>query len=369
MNTKSFQILALLTIIIVIGAMIANRVRSSAGVAEQPELLFASLKAAINDVAAITVEERGATAQLARIEETWTVKNKDGYAADFEKIKEIVLNLAEMRPLERKTSNPELFKRLGVQDPGPDSSSKRIALFGLDGQELASLIIGDATTQGSASGTYVRLAGEQQSWLVDGRIDVSSDVMNWINKNILKIGRERIASVLVTHPDGTAITIARQDDSTSEFVIQNLPEELELTTPGALGTITNALGFLRLDDVRSAADDGLADDQAVTTRYTLNNDLVITARTWEQDGTFWASFAVTGPQEGEAADEATELNTTMSGWRYALSSYTAGNLRKRLEDITKETAPPTEPQELGPVPELPSQQPPSPLLPPPGDGE
>lgn len=367
MNQKSIQVLALLTIVIVIGALIANRVRSSAGSAEQSELLFASLQAAINDVASIAVEERGATAELAKVQDAWTVTNKGGYAADFEKVKNIIITLAEMRPLEKKTSNPDLFERLGVQDPGPEASSKLVRLVGSDGAELASLIVGDAAAQGSTSGTYVRLAGEQQSWLVDGRLDVSSDVMNWISKDILKVGRERVASVTVTHTDGTAITIERKDDPTGEFAIKDLPAELELMSPGALGAVTNALGFVQLDDVRTAADDGLTDDQAVTTEYTLTNDLVVTVSTWDQEGTFWASFAVAGPEEGEAAEEAAELGATVSGWRYAISSYAADNLRKRLEDITKEAASVAEPLELGPIEQLPSQGQPSPLSPP-GDG-
>ena len=48
--------------------------------------------------------------------ETWTVAERDNYPADTGRLRKLLLELAEARLLEEKTSNPELYDRLKVED-------------------------------------------------------------------------------------------------------------------------------------------------------------------------------------------------------------------------------------------------------------
>ena len=87
------------------------------------QLLFPDLKAQLNDVSGIIVRGPGnqLIATLKRSDARWIVAERD-YPADLGMIRANLLALAEARIVEEKTSTPELYERLGVQDIALESA-------------------------------------------------------------------------------------------------------------------------------------------------------------------------------------------------------------------------------------------------------
>ena len=54
--------------------------------------------------------------RLTRDDETWRLAEKAGHRANVPKVRELLLKLSRAKLLEEKTSNPEYYKRLGVDE-------------------------------------------------------------------------------------------------------------------------------------------------------------------------------------------------------------------------------------------------------------
>ena len=82
------------------------------------QLLLPDLKARLNDIDKIVVRTGGnkTIATLARQKDGWVLVERGSYPADVGKIRKDLIALAEAKVLEEKTSNPEFYNQLGVDD-------------------------------------------------------------------------------------------------------------------------------------------------------------------------------------------------------------------------------------------------------------
>ena len=108
-------------------------------------LLVPELQEGLDEVTAVTVTRAGGevVATMNKTEAGWTVEERDGFPADFAKLRSALVALAEARRIERKTANQELYDRLGVGSV--DNSEATGTLVGITGLgEPVAIIIGDA---------------------------------------------------------------------------------------------------------------------------------------------------------------------------------------------------------------------------------
>ena len=115
MKSKTIGLLAVITIVGIMFAVFANR-EPATSLPKSGQLLFPDLMSVVNDVNEVVIETTEQTMTLVRGEQTWGVKEKAGYRADMEKVKKMLVGLADLRIHEPKTKNPELYERLGLQD-------------------------------------------------------------------------------------------------------------------------------------------------------------------------------------------------------------------------------------------------------------
>src|ERR1700722_6537749 len=98
-------------------------------------------------------------------DQTWTVVEKGGYPADQERVRKLLLQLAELELVEPKTDRPELLPRLDLDDPA-NGKSTEITAQDRAGTLAAQLIIGRARPsdiEGGQAGVYARKPGTNQS--------------------------------------------------------------------------------------------------------------------------------------------------------------------------------------------------------------
>src|SRR5690606_35125499 len=167
--------------------------------------------------------------------------SKGGYPAKFDQVKTSLMSIVDVDQPSPKTDDPALHARIGVEEPGADNDAALVTLKDAAGAVIASFIVGDSTFIGSTSATYVRPADSPQSWLVEKRLDFPVEPARWMNTEVIRLDRNRVRSVAITHPDGHTLTASRQSKDEQNFVVAGLAEGRELTSPSAAVPTANAL--------------------------------------------------------------------------------------------------------------------------------
>ena len=382
MNAKSLGILAVAAVAAAAAATFALRGRESAvASSETRQKLFPELLKSINDAAAIRVERKDGGFTLQRQGDIWGLVDKSGYPVDIEPVRKSLLTLADMETLESKTSNPELYAKLGVEEPTAEGSKATLlTVSNATGQELARLIVGknyESKNYSAAGQCYVRRPGETQSWLATGQLDLKEQGADWLQKKILEVKRDRVRKVEIRHPDQEVVHVERAQPEQSDFSLSNIPEGKELTYATVASTVSAGLEYVNLEDVQPAGSIDFTQDPGPTATFWCFDGLKLTVDCKEQDGKTYARFVaayeeaptVVGPEpvpaaEGETkpVDEAKpakksaeevqreidELNARLSKWTYVISTYNRGAYYKRMSDLVKDKAPPPAPPGVNP---------------------
>jgi len=353
MRNRSVLILAAAAVLVAVAAGVALQQRESRTVsAALPSLLFPDLAAKLNDVAAIELAGPEESFSIVKDKDAWTMPSKGGYAVPVETVKQALVGMAELKPAEQKTANPELYGKLDLQDrDAKDSKSLLVTLKDAGGKEIARLLVGKkgATATAATPGTlYVRKPGDKQAWLVSGRFEPDPKAVRWLDREVVKVDRPRVHQVVASRPDGSKLVVARATPETDDFKPMNLPDGAKEKSSGAPNALGSALGYMSYDDVAPAATVDFA--EAAKAEYRTFDGLVVTVAVKEKDGKHWVAFSaaqdtsVTPPpaKEGakdkpksaeEVAKEVETFNARTKGWAYEVTKYKAEDFTKTLADV------------------------------------
>ena len=355
MNTRTLKILGTAVIALVLVWLLldsgGNQSQASSG-------LLPTLKAQINDVDSLAIRQGESITTIDRRDDNWTVRERNGYAADVGSVREVMIALSDAKILELKTSNPEKYGVLGVADidSGGDGSELTINV----GDEKLAVIIG-GTAQSEYR--YARILGEEQSLLIDQNPTIPDSTGSWLRTDVIDIAANRIGSVVINHADGEVLELSKANAESSAFDVSNLPAGRELTYPTVANAVGEVLAGLSLEDVQQA-DDAL--DPITTAVFTTFDGLVISASEYSIDGASWFRFRASVEQaatetESEADDtvasedtsgqdevadddgeadsaadpvaEADAINARVAGWLYAVAESSASSLQQRMSDL------------------------------------
>ena len=366
MRGRNLSLLALITAAVIGAAVIVTWVRAPKTRVER-ELLFPDLGKHINDVTAIRIEGNGKNLSLIRQQGKWAVQEGDGYPVLMDRVKQVVVGIADLRVAAVKTSSPELYSRLGVEDlSARNAASMLLTLQDESHKPVASLILGKPRRSGAPSdrpGLYVRLPGEPQALLVDGRLDVSTELSDWFDRQLFDIPSARIRDIHIQHADGTVLRVARAQPG-ADLMVADMPKGKDLqsnVTVSRMGTLFE--GFFA-EGVRSAAKLGFPED-ATTVTVTTFDGLVANISAARIDDKPYARFAFsfdataaqakpaetptsggaeTAPlEQPDVAGEAHKLQDVSTGWAFQIPQFKFELLNQRLEDLIRLT-PKAQPQ-------------------------
>jgi len=281
------------------------------------DLLFPALRDKVNDVTVLTVTRAGdenATV-IRKTSDNWVVESRDDYPADIGKIKELLLQLADAKTIERKTSNPELYSRLGVSDPAMAlSDGTRLQVSG--NEVDYDIVIGNVAQPGSR---YVRKFADSQSWLIDKDPALPDSATDWMVRDIVDLKSSDVRAVTIMQADGEEIRISRESTDVANFDVANIPDGRELSYATVANSIAGTLAALTLDDVRQG---GALEENVVTTTFETFAGASVVVLTSKEDDESWISLSGTSAALTE-------------GWQYKIADYKADQLTRRWDDILK----------------------------------
>jgi hypothetical protein len=291
MQKRLLSLLLITVAVLGIGLILTQRQQPVVeGQAESGELV-PGLANALNNVSSIriTKAKNELVAELKRGEAGWTVANRHDYPADIGKVREYLIKLSESKVREAKTSKPENYSRLGVEDLGADAATGvGIELGGLP--EPFKLVVGISSGGGSA-GTFVRRNDDATSYLVTGDLIPEREGANWLAREIVNLPSSEVRSVSVTAPDKSSLKVEKADPSAPNFTVLGIPKGRELSSESVGNLIPGMLDGLTLEDILPTAE---AQPDAATTwtaSYTGYDGLAIDLTLWGSSDKAWARIA------------------------------------------------------------------------------
>ena len=366
MSNRSLLILSFITLIIIVAAVISSKERAPQTVIESAEL-FPGLKDQINSIANITIESASGTLNLKKQGQDWLIAEAGDYPARFDKVKQTVLTLADMEIQSEKTSNPALFSELGVEDiTAEKSTSQLLTLKDGSGNALASVITGNLRTSDIAgdTGVYVRKPGANETWLASGVLQISSDVIEWIEQNLVDVADDRILDTRIEHPDGSVLAISRVKGA-EDFTVTEIPEGKESRSSYFINQIGTILSNLTVENVKAREGFVFPDTATKTTvrtyeglvasittanieganyialDFTVDESLMTATTAATTDKPEQDAIVIGEPEKAETAaidvrKEAADLNSKVTRWVYTIPSSKYSLLVKKVTDVTQD---------------------------------
>ena len=304
--------------------------------------VFADLRSNPDAAAKVEVKSRFGSFSMVRGDNGWTTPDRFDYPIDSNDIRRLIVSISDMRYIERKTSMPERFERLEVDDvDGINAESAYVKITDATGAVLAESIIGRPSARfidGSISGTYIREPNTNNVWLVSGIANVQTRLVPWLQRTIVSVPANTVARVELSSSEGTVV-LSRETPDTEDFVLADVPEGRVLDKR-KITSISRALASVELEDIQPRGELTLPDD-AQSANVTTFDGVSVSVKLAKIDnknwGTFSASYTGDPEDESDAAKAARasvdEINQRVSKWVYWLPSATFENMTAKSEDV------------------------------------
>ncbi|GAA0539866.1 hypothetical protein FHS83_003767 [Rhizomicrobium palustre] len=263
----------------------------------------------------------------------WVLPGSGNYPASFEVVKETLVALAALETIEPKTDDPALYSFVGLDTP-PKGDGVSIVLRNDKGKLLASLILGKSEMRGEDYTLFVRRAGEKQSWLVKSPAPIKTAPADWMDKAVVSLSRERVASVAVEPASGPAYSLTRDNAQAENFAVTPLPKGRELTYAGAGDSAATVLADFAFDDIKPAA----SFDFSSAAHMTLKSfdGLLVSLDIVTSGNDHWVRVSANGmPGAMGAIKEAYAINARTTGWAFKIPSFKASLYATPLETLLK----------------------------------
>ena len=254
----------------------------------------------------------------------WGVASIHDYPIQASKLRGLLTALTELRLAEPRTNNPSEFSRLGVEDPnGSAAAGVLLRLTDSTGKPILELIVGHNRVRAHGNGpdeVYVRRPGDNQSWLAEGSPQADADPADWLDRNVIDIPHDRIASVSVG--DG-ALTFGKVD---GKFALTK-PADHPPLEAYKVDSVARALEHLTFTEVKVEAP-GTEAGHAV---FTTTDGLAVIVTLFNADKDVWARFTASGTPEAD------KLNARLNGWFYQIGAWKEKSLVPTIDDLKAET--------------------------------
>ena len=307
------------------------------GPEDSPEnILLPDMIKHINAIDQIQVRTAENAWQLQGKQDQWTILEKDSYRADFGLIQSLLVGMVDLRKLEAKTNNPERFSELNLNDVTmPEAKSIEFTLY-VDNREVAALLVGKTNPSPQnpdIKEAYVRIPGQTQVWLVQTVLEPQRDLIEWLDRRIIDLPRERVREARIEGESRKMIRIFRSSSQEKDFSLSDIPDGYQISHQFRVNDIGGLLDKLNLEDVELAAHWQPSIQLTVETF----DGLVVKASTGNGEyRAYWVFEAEAMPDADEAVQqEVQELNQRWSKWMYKLSAARLNTLETTFESLVE----------------------------------
>lgn len=305
--------------------------------------LFKDLKAA--DIARIRIVEPKSTLTLSRKEDGWVIAEREGFPADFAKVREFVVKAVSLKIAQSEPVGEKDRARLNL-----DGSAAQLEFAGADGKPLAKLLIGrklfraepENPEKALGDGRFVMSPADDKTvYLIsDPLLQATAKTSEWIDKRAFQI--EKVKSLEVRYPGGDGWRLERAAENASwKLAGQRRGERVDSSRANAA---TYSLGLLDLADVapKDASPDVTGLDKPTRLNAATLDGLSYRVRVGKLAGeSYYVSFEFSGApgkaMKPDDAERVKKLEERLPKDR-ALAQHVLLVPKSRLEDTLKKRA-------------------------------
>jgi len=274
------------------------------------------------------------------------VVEKNHFPASVDAVRQVILGLADLEFIERKTARKDWHHHLGLVAPEDGGNGILIEALDSAGNSLAQLILGDETGLPDMDGrtrAYIRLPGEAQAYVGRGRLSLSTEMDAWLDMGIVSVERPRISRARSLAQEFEA---ARETPNQYNFALSGVPEGFEPSSEAAGNGLASALASLDFLDVRPQSEVDFS--QASQIEYETFDGLGITLAVVRSEANYWVLISAAmlpgevseGIDVGQglslsASQEAEMINRHAEGWAFQVAEWKGDQLTVRLESLIK----------------------------------
>jgi hypothetical protein len=212
-------------------------------------MVFADLKPALGDIEQIRLSKGdGSRTTLRKAGTGWTVVERE-YPADANRVRELALALAGMKVVERKTSDPANYAKLGVEaTDSPTAASTLVEVVA--GKQSWALIVGKGA-EGRA--VYVRKPKEVMSALVEPFVSADPDQKRWLDRLITDLPGADVHEIAVTPASGASYLLRRAQRGAADLVLTPIPKGRTAVSAMSIDGQAEVLAAFNFDEVHTPA--------------------------------------------------------------------------------------------------------------------
>ncbi len=336
----------------------------------------------ISTIRKVRMKDGDKVVTLAAIGDQWTVAERSGYPAAFEKIRKTLIDLADQKAGKKQQVGKAAWGDIKLLNPGEGDATKDgflVELFGEGDKLIKSMVLG-ANIESSKVGTpaspfgggsnerFVRVPDDGDTvWVVANQFyDLQPKPEEWIDKSFIDVQKIKTIEVTAPTPEESWKAL-RKAEMDTEFTLENAkPNESLDSIKAALTSLLSSPAFTDVLPKEKATADFMkgATQVKITTFDGFNYAIKVLTKGDKGSEKYYLTVDTTGevtpkerpavkdekPEDKKKADEefATkkksleehlEKDKKAAGWVYEVSSYSLGALIKKKAELLK--APPT----------------------------
>ena len=349
MMKNKLTILTLITAIVIIAATVF--VNLNAPQSEKEKLpFFPELADKIASVNHISIKGYAESINLTRKNDVWGIDEFDGYPALPDKVKSTVLGAADLKINAPKTAIPRLYHRLGVEGPEvEDTTSLLLTLEDINGEKLVDVIVGKPRRSSAAQnspGLYVRKPDDEQSYLVDGVLEITPVKTDWIERSLFDIPAEGIQSVSIKHNDGDTYKLFKSEKGQENFEFENMPAGKKIGPEILINRFGTILQDMQISAAHSINNLEIPENASMVEIRTFDG-VLISMTAFELDDIAYATFdfsyddnQLLDDEEKNKADEIRKFieytQQKLTGWIFEIPAFKYDIVKKRSDRVLRD---------------------------------
>ena len=373
MSRQQFIALTVAALIAISAALFFSTRRNSPPDVHGAALLPA-LAGELDTISSLSVLKGSATPTVTvhKQGDQWTVAERANYPADVSKVRKLLLTLSDAKIREEKTSNPDNYAIIGVEDASKaGATGAEIELTAKSGK--LGVIVGKPVGQGN----FVRRPAEKVSYVAEPGISFEAEPRFWIDTRLLDIASDKIQSIEFKPAAGPGYVVRRVTEPApkppenkaptpapaagsapaaaaasptppsppiSKFVLEGVPTGRQAADPQTLAPSANFLSSLADDDLAAAGDIDFSKPSIVN--VILSDGGVITLTGTAVGDKHWIQVA---------APKDASLSAKANGRAFEIAAYRFDGIFRPLEQllVPKPAPPSAKPAQSSPA--LPGQ--------------